>query len=109
MAPPPAHDLLDFYVVEATEYIDRIDAMVTRAGAASPDGQSLVSAARALRGSSTMAKAEGMATLALAVEHVARGVRDGNVTWTALIQGALVSAVDDLRILLRNLRVWGPN
>ncbi|MGH7710965.1 MAG: Hpt domain-containing protein [Gemmatimonadaceae bacterium] len=104
-----AHDLLDFYVVEATEYIDRIDALVTRAGATAPDGQALVSAARALRGSSTMAKAEGMATLALAVEHVARGVRDGTITWTPTIQGALVSAVDDLRILLRNLRVWGPN
>ncbi len=109
MAPRATHDLLDFYVVEATEYIDRIDALVTRAGNSAPDGQSLVSAARALRGSSTMAKAEGMATLALALEHVARGVRDGNVTWTPAVQGALVSAVDDLRILLRNLRVWGPN
>ena len=109
MAPRATHDLLDFYVVEATEYIDRIDALVTRAGNSAPDGQSLVSAARALRGSSTMAKAEGMATLALALEHVARGVRDGNVTWTPQVQGALVSAVDDLRILLRNLRVWGPN
>lgn len=109
MAPPPAHDLLDFYVVEATEYIDRIDAMVTRAGTQSPDGQALVSAARALRGSSTMAKAEGMATLALALEHVARGVRDATIAWTPVVQGALVSAVDDLRILLRNLRVWGPN
>ncbi len=109
MVPPAAHDLLDFYVVEATEYIDRIDAMVTRAGAGAPDGQALVSAARALRGSSTMAKAEGMATVALAMEHVARGVRDGTITWSPHIQGALVSAVDDLRILLRNLRVWGPN
>lgn len=109
MAPPQAHDLLDFYVVEATEYIDRIDAMVTRAAAIPPDGQALVSAARALRGSSTMAKAEGMATLALALEHVARGVRDATITWTPVVQGALVSAVDDLRILLRNLRVWGPN
>jgi len=109
MAPRATHDLLDFYVVEATEYVDRIDALVTRAGNSAPDGQSLVSAARALRGSSTMAKAEGMATLALALEHVARGVRDGTVTWTPAVQGALVSAVDDLRILLRNLRVWGPN
>lgn len=109
MVPRPAHDLLDFYVVEATEYIDRIDALVTRAGNSAPDGQSLVSAARALRGSSTMAKAEGMATVALAMEHVARGVRDGSITWTPTVQGALVSAVDDLRILLRNLRVWGPN
>ncbi|HJU72688.1 MAG TPA: Hpt domain-containing protein, partial [Gemmatimonadaceae bacterium] len=89
MVPPSAHDLLDFYVVEATEYIDRIDALVTRAGTMAPDGQSLVSAARALRGSSTMAKAEGMATLALALEHVARGVRDGVITWTPTIQGAL--------------------
>lgn len=109
MGPRATHDLLDFYVVEATEYIDRIDALVTRAGASAPDGQSLVSAARALRGSSTMAKAEGMATVALALEHVARGVRDGTITWTPAVQGALVSAVDDLRILLRNLRVWGPN
>ena len=109
MAHRATHDLLDFYVVEATEYIDRIDALVTRAGHSAPDGQSLVSAARALRGSSTMAKAEGMATLALALEHVARGVRDGTVTWTPAVQGALVSTVDDLRILLRNLRVWGPN
>ena len=109
MVPPAANDLLDFYVVEATEYIDRIDAMVTRAAAGAPDGQALVSATRALRGSSTMAKAEGMATLALAMEHVARGVRDGTITWSPDIQGALVSAVDDLRILLRNLRVWGPN
>jgi chemotaxis protein histidine kinase CheA len=109
MVPPTAHDLLDFYVVEATEYIDRLDALVTRAGAAAPDGQALVSAARALRGSSTMAKAEGMATLALAFEHVARAVRDNAVTWNAGLQGALVSAVDDMRILLRNLRSWGPN
>ncbi|MGQ0540194.1 MAG: hypothetical protein ACT4R6_14730, partial [Gemmatimonadaceae bacterium] len=102
-------ELLDFYVVEATEYIDRVDALVTNAAGSPPDGQALVSAIRALRGSSTMAKAEGIATLALAFEQVARGVRDSSVAWTPTVQGALVSAVDDLRILLRNLRGWGPS
>lgn len=99
--------LLDFYILEASEYVDQLDALVGAAVHAPPDSTPFITAARALRGSSTMAKLIRMAELAGSVERVGRGLRDGSVRWTTDVRSAIVAAIDDIRILLRTVRTWG--
>ena len=98
--------LLDFYILEASEYVDQLDALVGAAATAPPESTPFITAARALRGSSTMAKLLRMAELAGSVERVGRALRDGSVRWSPDVRAAVVSAVDDLRILLRTVRSW---
>src|SRR5688500_14294684 len=98
--------LLDFYILEASEYVDQLDALVGAAAAAPPESTAFITAARALRGSSTMAKLLRMAELAGSVERVGRALRDGSVRWSPDVRAAVVSAIDDLRILLRTVRSW---
>jgi len=98
--------LLDFYILEAGEYIDQLDALVGAAVQAPPESTPFITAARALRGSSTMAKLLRMAELAGSMERVGRGLRDGSVHWNADVRSALVAAIDDVRILLRTVRSW---
>ena len=66
--------LLDFYILEASEYVDQLDALVGAAVHAPPESTPFITAARALRGSSTMAKLLRMAELAGSVERVGRGL-----------------------------------
>jgi hypothetical protein len=99
--------LLDFYILEASEYVDQLDALVGAAVHAPPESTPFITAARALRGSSTMAKLLRMAELAGSVERVGRGLRDGSVRWNVELRSAVVSAIDDIRILLRSVRTWG--
>jgi hypothetical protein len=98
--------LLDFYILEASEYVDQLDALVGAASNAPPDSTPFITAARALRGSSTMAKLLRMAELAGSVERVGRALRDGSLRWTPDLRSAIVSAIDDMRILLRTVRGW---
>jgi hypothetical protein len=100
--------LLDFYILEASEYVDQLDALVGAAANAPPDSTPFITAARALRGSSTMAKLLRMAELAGSVERVGRALRDGSARWTPELRSAVVAAVDDIRILLRTVRAWSP-
>ena len=99
--------LLDFYILEASEYVDQLDALVGAAVQTPPESTPFITAARALRGSSTMAKLLRMAELAGSVERVGRGLRDGSVRWNVELRSAIVSAIDDIRILLRTVRTWG--
>lgn len=98
--------LLDFYILEASEYVDQLDALVGAAVHTPPDSTPFVTAARALRGSSTMAKLLRMAELAGSVERVGRGLRNGSVRWEPELRSAVVAAIDDMRILLRGVRGW---
>ena len=98
--------LLDFYILEASEYVDQLDALVGAAAHAPPESTPFITAARALRGSSTMAKLLRMAELAGSVERVGRAMRDGSVRWTPDVRSAVVSAIDDIRVLLRSVRSW---
>jgi len=100
--------LLDFYILEASEYVDQLDALVGAAVSAPPDSTPFITASRALRGSSTMAKLLRMAELAGSVERVGRALRDGSARWSPDARAAIVSAIDDIRILLRTVRTWGP-
>jgi chemotaxis protein histidine kinase CheA len=98
--------LLDFFILEANDSIDRLDAAVSGAATGAPDLDVLLRHARTLRGSSTMARQNGIAEVASGIERVARALRDGETTWSQALHAALVAAVDDLKLLLRSVRNW---
>lgn len=100
--------LLDFFVLEGSEYVERLDGLLAGARGGQPEAQGFSQAARALRGTATMAKLGAMAELAGALERVARGLRDGQVAWSPSLRGAVVAAVDDAKLLIRAVRAWGP-
>src|SRR2546430_202175 len=74
----------------------------------SSEATQFAAAARGLRGSATMAKASGLARLAASVERIATGVVQGATSWEPELQRALVGAVEDLKLLVRSVRNWGP-
>lgn len=106
----PATGFLDFFILEASEYVEQLDGLLARASATSApvDAEALARNARALRGSATMAKLTPFAELALALERVGRGLREGTIAWSTAMAGSLVAAVDDLKILIRAVRTWSP-
>src|SRR5687768_504381 len=98
--------LLDFFILEANDSIDRLDAAITGAATRAPDVEMLLRHARTLRGSSTMARQNGIAEVAGGVERVVRALRDGETDWSPALHSALVAAVDDLKLLVRSVRNW---
>ena len=99
---------LDFFVLEAGDYIEQLDALMLAAGNVGPDLDALQRTARALRGSATMAKLPAFAEMAAGIERVGHGLRGGATRWEPALVGALVATVDDCKLLLRNVRSWGP-
>src|SRR5919199_3414177 len=99
---------LEFFIVEASGYIDGLDRLIASAGPAGPDREALVRLARSLRGNSMMYRQPGISRVAGALERAARALRDGSLAWGPGPSAALVGAVDDLRILVRAVRAWGP-
>lgn len=99
-------ELLEFYLVEATEYLDALDQLVAGTGG-TPDGNAFIATARALRGASSMAKVDPIEKIASAVEQIAHAVRDGELRWTVDLYRVLRVTVDDLRFLVRGVRTWG--
>src|SRR5262249_20335389 len=106
---PSSVAVLEYFIVEANEYIDRLDNLVASAGASGPDPDSFGRYARALRGSATMSKQYGIADVAAALERLARGLRSRVVRWDHGVSALVVSSVDDLRILIRTVRSWGAD
>ena len=106
----PASGFLDFFILEASEYVEQLDGLLARASAtgSAVDAEALGRNARALRGSATMAKLKPFAELALSLERIGRGLREGAVAWSPALAGALVAAIDDLKILIRSVRGWSP-
>src|SRR3954470_16979395 len=98
---------LDFFVLEASEYVEQLDGLLLRDGASGPDLESLQRTARALRGSATMAKLPAFAEMASGIERIGQALRNGGTQWSPALGGALVAAVDDCKILLRSVRSWG--
>lgn len=99
--------LLDFFTLEASEYVEQLDALVSRAAAAPPEPEAFARGARALRGAATMAKVTGIATLASSLERLAKQVKDGSLSWDAATRGVAISTIDDAKILIRAVRSWG--
>ena len=100
--------LLDFFTLEAGEYLTRLESLATQQSMEKADATRFTAAARGLRGSATMAKADELARLANSVERIAVGVVQGSVSWDAELQRSLVSAIEDLKLLVRSVRQWGP-
>ncbi|MGH7624800.1 MAG: Hpt domain-containing protein, partial [Gemmatimonadaceae bacterium] len=98
--------VLDYFVVEASECIERLDGLLAAGATHAPDPDALLRTVKALRGSATMAHQQPLAELAAGAERVARGVRDGRVQWGVSMHATLVATVDDFRILLRDVRTW---
>jgi chemotaxis protein histidine kinase CheA len=101
--------LLHFFVLEATDYIDRLDSLLTSAGDDGPDASAFGRYARNLRGSATMSRQMGIAEVAGAIERLARALRNGAIHWDESVRGPAVGAVDDLRILLRAVSTPGAD
>jgi chemotaxis protein histidine kinase CheA len=106
-----ASGFLDFFILEASEYVEQLDGLLARASATggTVDAEALARNARALRGSATMAKLAPFAELAGALERVGRTLREGTVAWSPAVSGVLVATIDDLKLLIRAVRNWSPN
>lgn len=100
--------LLDFFTLEATEYVEHLDGLLARAGGGPPALDAFLTDAKALRGSATMARQPAIAEVAAGLERLAKALREATVAWNPAVQGTTVAAVDDLKILIRAVRAWGP-
>ena len=100
----PSPELLRFFHAEAREYLDTVEELASRSG--SFEAGSFVAASRALRGSATMARVPRIAEIALSLERVANGVRDGEIEWTAELRDDLLDAIADLRHFVANSTQW---
>ena len=100
--------LLEFFILEASDYVEHLDELLARSGAGGPETDDFTRYARMLRGSATMARQPVVADVAGAVERVGRALREGTLLWEPGIQSVLTAAVDDLKILIRGVRTWGP-
>ena len=98
--------VLDFFLVEASEYVERLDLLLRSAGPQGPNVDALVRDARALRGSATMFRQESVARLAHAMERAGRALRDGALPWSPALMSTFTATIDDLRVVLRNAREW---
>ncbi len=96
--------MADFFTMEAGEYLERLDAMVSPAG--SPDFPEFFRLARALRGSALMAGRQQIASVAGGLETLARAARDGTATWEEAHRQLAIRAVDDLKVLVRAVNDW---
>ena len=105
----PGTSFLDFFVLEAGEYVEQLDGLVSRAPGSGPDADQLQRLARALRGSATMAKLSSFADLASGVEGVGRALRGSSVKWDERLKSVLTATIDDFKILVRAVRGWSPN
>lgn len=99
--------LLDFFILEAGDYLTRLETLVTNTRLQPSDAAQFAAAARGLRGSATMAKASGVSSLALTVERIANGVVHGATAWEPELQRAMVGAIEDLKAMVHSARNWG--
>jgi len=100
-------ELLRFFHAEAEEYLDTLEDLASRSG--SFEAGAFVGAARALRGSATMARVPRIAEIALVMERLANGVRDGEVNWTSDLRYALLDTITDLREFVGRIADWSSN
>jgi chemotaxis protein histidine kinase CheA len=99
--------LLDFFALEAGEYLSRLESAVRRPGAGGrPDFREMEAAARGLRGSATMARARAIAEVAGRLETVAGRLARGELRPAAPVQGVVQSTMETLAALIRSARNW---
>jgi chemotaxis protein histidine kinase CheA len=99
--------LLDFFILEAGDYLTRLETFATQQRLKPSEAMQFAAAARGLRGSASMAKMSGVSRLALTVERIAAGLVRGATSWEPELQRALVGAIEDLKLVVRGVRTWG--
>lgn len=107
MSAPQA--LIEFFRKEATEYLDRLDQLLGESATgpdARPDASLFLTHARALRGSATMTRLEGLPDLASTIERIATGLRDEELRWDQRLQFAVRGALVELRALVERTSNW---
>ncbi len=102
----PAQGMAEFFAMEAGEYLERLDALVS--GATAPDPDEFVRLARALRGSALMANQQPIAGAAGGLDPLARALKESRLAWDPGNRQMGIRAVDDLKILVRALPRWTP-
>ncbi|HXY68443.1 MAG TPA: hypothetical protein VEH62_03275 [Gemmatimonadales bacterium] len=96
--------MTDFFVLEAGEYLERLDALAQAPAGAFEAAEEFVRIARAFRGSALMASQQPLARAAQGLEAAGRALRDGRLAWDERARGAVIRAVDDCKVLLRRIR-----
>ena len=99
--------LLQYFILEASDYIEGLDGVLVSASASGPNANELARLARMLRGSATMSRQGTLAELAGGVERMARALREGAIRWEPATSAVFVAAIDDLKLLVRQVREWG--
>jgi hypothetical protein len=97
--------LTEFFAMEAGEYLERLDTLVS--GAVGPDRDELVRLTRALRGSALMANQQPIGSVAAALESVARAVKEERIAWEEATRQTVIRTIDGLKILVRSVGNWG--
>lgn len=95
--------LTEFFAMEASDYLERLDALVSPP--ATPDAGDFVRLTRALRGSALMARQSAIAAAAAAFEKFARAVKEQG-RWDEKTRQRAVAAVDDFKVLVRKVGNW---
>ena len=96
--------MLDYFAMEASEYLDRLRALVDAPEA--PAAAELVRYSRALRGAALMANQQPIARAANGLEGLARGIRDGQRAWDGTTKDLTSRAVEALTGFVKKSGQW---
>jgi chemotaxis protein histidine kinase CheA len=107
MTVPTPVGFLDFFILEASEYVEQLDGLLDAGGVSGPNPEEMQRIARALRGSATRAKLTSFSEVAAGIERVGRAMRESGLRWEPELSAVVVAAVDDTKLLLRQVRRWG--
>ena len=103
----PSIGMIDFFAMEAGDYLERLDALVSAPTLSDKPG--LIRLSRALRGSALMAGQRQIASVAGALESLGRAVNRDQVPWEEATRQLSIRAVDDLKILVRAATNWSES
>jgi chemotaxis protein histidine kinase CheA len=97
----------EYFVYEAAEYLNQLEALLGRGEHPNPDH--FLRLASGVRGSARMADAETIAGLAEHLENAARLLLSGNFVWSEELRDLSRRTVEDLKLLVRAQNRLGPD
>jgi chemotaxis protein histidine kinase CheA len=95
--------LLDFFTLEAAEYLSRIEAAIASETA---DVEALRAGARGLRGSATMARSTPIANIAGRLETIAGKISSEELQLSDPLRRLIGATAETLNTLVRSVRSW---
>lgn len=95
--------LLDFFTLEAAEYLSRIEAAIA---GETTDVAALHAGARGLRGSATMARSTPIANIAGRLETIAAKISSRELELSYPLQRLIAATSETLNTLVRSVRSW---